>query len=410
MGYEKAHAPIYGYMKGHRHTIPLHLVHYARTVSIFRLLNRLDLGRVLNVGGADGYHSVLLRRLFGVETVTLDLNHDRLRIAGERYSLSVCRGDALDIPFANGSFDTVLCIETIEHVENAQRVVDELRRVAARNVVLSTESFFDHEAQKGHFQDYLRETHPRFFREVDPVRPSDVSHFTAEDFRRLFGTDDLGMYGQFSRKEMEIPADIGTVREHVLAMTRNLEPGKRSKVIVHYAKDGRGPQCGAGLSDGALVEGIVSDEPLFALRRDEEMLAEDRENERRVAAWHEEKGRCAVIEPDGPPALEIGEPGARGMTMRWLTADDNERSPRFCTRKVVLEPGGASPGRSTPWEHQLHVLSGSGWLVERDGETPLAPGTTVLVRDGVWFMVHNDTDAPLEYLDIIPSITQFFGR
>lgn len=409
MGYEKAHAPIYGYMNGYRHTIPLHLVHYARTLSIFRLLNTLDLGRVLNVGGADGYHSVLLERLFGVEVVTLDVNLDRLRLAARRYGLRTCHGDALDIPFVDGSFDTVLCVETIEHIEAPQRVVDELRRVALRNVVVSTESFYDTEEQKSQFQDYLRETHPQFFRAVDPVRPSDVSHFTADDFRCMFGTDSLALYGQFSRKEMEISGDIDAVRRHVLSMTEGLVPGKCSKVIVHYAKDD-GVQAGAGLPVNALVEGIVSAEPMFPLERDAVMEHEDRENRRRVEAWHEEKGLCAVVRPDGPPLLDIDEPGARGMSLQWLTADDNERSPRFCTRRVVLQPGGATPPRETPWEHQLYVVAGSGWLVERDGETRMTPGTTVLVRDGVWFMVHNDADHELEYLDIIPSITSYFGR
>lgn len=57
MPYAKIHAPIYGYMKGGRHTIPLHLVHYARTFSIFKLMNTLEFSSVLNIGGAEGYHS-----------------------------------------------------------------------------------------------------------------------------------------------------------------------------------------------------------------------------------------------------------------------------------------------------------------------------------------------------------------
>lgn len=409
MGYEKAHAPIYGYMKGHRHTSPLHLVHYARTLSIFRLLNTLDLGRVLNVGGADGYHSALVERLFGAPVVTLDLDAHRMRLARGRFGLEACQGSALDVPFADASFDTVLCIETIEHIDDPRRVVDELKRVAARNVVVSTESFYDSEEQKGWFRDYLRETHPRFFRAHAPVRPADVSHFTAEDFRALFGTRDLGIYGQFSHKQREFVGDIEAVREHVLAMTEGLQPGKRSKAVVHFAHGPR-EQGGARLPVRELVEAVVRDEPLFPLRRDEEMRREDREARRLALARHEEKGRCAVVRPGDAPALDIAEPGARGMTLRWLTADDDERSPRFCMRSVRLEPGGATPWRVTPWEHQLYVLAGSGVLAEDGRETPLEPGTAVLVREGVGFAVRNDGDGPLEYLDMVPSITQFFGR
>ena len=409
MGYEKAHAPIYGYMKGHRHTIPLHLVHYARTLSIFKLLNTLDLGRVLNVGGADGYHSVLVERLFGAPVVTLDLDAHRMRLARGLHGLDACQGSALDIPFADASFDTVLCIETIEHIDEPARVVDELKRVAARNVVVSTESFYDSEEQKAWFRDYLRETHPRFFRANDPVRPADVSHFTADDFRGMFGTGDLGLYGQFSYKQREIVGDIETVRAHVLAMTEGLEPGKRSKIVVHFAHGSR-EQGGARLPVRELVEAVVGDEPLVPIRRDDEMRREDGEARRLAEAWHGEKGRCAVVRPGEVPALDIAEPGARGMTLRWLTADDDERSPRFCMRSVRLEPGGATPRRANPWEHQLYVLAGSGALVEDGRETPLEPGMAVLVREGVGFTVRNEGDGPLEYLDMVPSITQFFGR
>jgi len=61
MPYEQAHAPIYGYMKGWKHTIPLHLVHYARTFSIFKVLNtgyRLKPGHFLKPG-----HSFLIKEL-----------------------------------------------------------------------------------------------------------------------------------------------------------------------------------------------------------------------------------------------------------------------------------------------------------------------------------------------------------
>ena len=81
MPYQRVHGPFYGYMRGGRHTIPLHLVHYARTFSILRLLNRIRFKTVLNVGGAEGYQSSLLERLFGVRTVTIDLMRDWIRDA-----------------------------------------------------------------------------------------------------------------------------------------------------------------------------------------------------------------------------------------------------------------------------------------------------------------------------------------
>ncbi|WP_243367917.1 methyltransferase domain-containing protein [Fundidesulfovibrio soli] len=412
MGYRQAHAPIYGYMRGFRHTIPLHLVHYARTFSIFRLLNTLDLGSVLNVGGADGCQSHLVRTLFGKPVTTVDIDEGALAIARERFGLEVALGSALDLPFAGDSFDTVLCIETIEHIRDPGRVVAELTRVARRNVIVSTESFFDSEEQKRAFLLYIRETHPQFFRERDPVTPGDVSYFTREDFHAHFGTRKLRFLPQFSSKQAEIIGSIEAVREHVRDMTENIQPDRRSKVIVHYSKGAPAPNP-SPLDEDDILRAIVTEGPLFpmpSLERDEEMLAEDEENLERIARFHEEKAFCAVTTPDGVAETPIEETGAVGMSMRWLTRDDLERSPRFCTRLVTLAPGGRTPERETPWEHQLHILSGKGLLVERTRETELAPGATVLVREGLGFRVENAGDEPLSYLDIIPSITHYFGR
>lgn len=409
MGYRQAHAPIYGYMRGFRHTIPLHLVHYARTFSIFRLLNTLDLGSVLNVGGADGCQSHLVRTLFGKSVTTVDIDKGALTIARERFGLDVALGSALDLPFADNSFDTALCIETIEHIRDPGRVVAELTRVARRNVIVSTESFFDSEEQKRAFLLYIRETHPQFFRQRDPVTPGDVSYFTREDFFAHFGTRELRFLPQFSGKQAEIPGDIEAVRERVRAMTENIAPDRRSKVIVHYAKCEPAPNP-SPLPEDQILRAIVSEGPLFPMERDEEMLAEDAENQERIARFHAEKAFCAVTTPEGVPETPIEEAGAVGMSMRWLTRDDLERSPRFCTRLVTLAPGGRTPERATPWEHQLYVLSGKGLLLERERETELPPGATVLVREGLSFRVENAGDEPFVYLDIIPSITHYFGR
>ena len=183
MGYEKAHAPIYGYMKGYKHTSPLHLVHYARTFSIFKLLNKIKMGKTLNVGGADGYQSFLINTIFGCDVTTLDVNKSSLKIAEKKYGLKIKLGSALNLPFEDNSFDTVICIETIEHIEGSERVISELKRVSRKNTIISTESFFDSDEQKDSFLLYLHETHPQFFRAKKPVQPSDVSYFTIDDFK-----------------------------------------------------------------------------------------------------------------------------------------------------------------------------------------------------------------------------------
>jgi SAM-dependent methyltransferase len=46
-------------------------------------------------------------------------------------------GDALALPFADATFDTVIAFETLEHLREPSRALAEFRRVARKNIVLS---------------------------------------------------------------------------------------------------------------------------------------------------------------------------------------------------------------------------------------------------------------------------------
>ena len=409
MPYEKIHAPVYGYMKGYKHTIPLHLVHYARTFSIFKLLNKISLGKVLNVGGADGYHSYLIQKLFNVRTVTLDVNEKSLEFAASKFGLSVKRGSALDIPFDDDSFDSVLCIETIEHIEDPIQVVNELKRVAKKNVIISTESFFDSHAQISQFLMYIRETHPQFFRCVNPASASDVSYFTRDDFHVLFDSKDLSFYPQFSSKQAETIDSIEGVRNKVKKMTEGIEVNRQTKVIVHFQKKASS-ETEKLLTEETLLRGIISDSPLFELEYDKEMRAEDEANIQRLKEWHKEKSFCRIVDSESSIRLPIEEEGAKNMTLQWILPDDLERSPSFCTRKVTLGANGKTPNRKTSWEHQLYILSGKGELLEKGRKTRLKPGMGIQIRPYLSFEVINTSIEELVFLDIVPSITSFFGR
>lgn len=409
MPYEQAHAPIYGYLKGWRHTLRLHLVHYARTFSIFKVLNTIQLGKVLNVGGADGYHSYLLEQLFNADVTTMDIKEHALTVAKKRYGLKTKHGSALDIPYPDDTFDTVVCIETIEHIKDSERAVSELLRVARHHLLISTESFFDSEEQKQAFLCYIRETHPQFFSCKNPIKPGDVAYFTLHDFERLLGGRPFKTFAQFSDKHMEILGNIDEIRRHVRSMTSNLKPSKKTKIILHCPlSDCKPNPC--PLTDEALLEQIVLGAPLFPINIDEEMRKEDEENIARVEHWHSEKAYAIKIPEGSTPILTIDEPGAEGMSLSWLTVENLERSPMFCTRRVSIEPQGHTPERGTPWEHQLHILTGQALLVEPGRATTLSPGDTIHIEPNHIFQIRNETKNRLTYLDIIPSISTLFGR
>jgi ubiquinone/menaquinone biosynthesis C-methylase UbiE len=99
--------------------------------------------RVLDLGSGMGGGLVALRRA-GLDVVGLDYNPAYCRIAqlrGQRYGLrlplAVGAGEAL--PFAEGSFDAVICLDVLEHVQQPERVLAEMHRVLRPGgVVLTT--------------------------------------------------------------------------------------------------------------------------------------------------------------------------------------------------------------------------------------------------------------------------------
>lgn len=105
--------------------------------------SRLDLApgeRVLDVGCGEGRHTLSAWLEYPVHAVGLDLSaHDLGTAAGRRDEfadsapedarVSFLRGSALDLPFADASFDVVVCSEVLEHIHDHRGVLAEIARV-----------------------------------------------------------------------------------------------------------------------------------------------------------------------------------------------------------------------------------------------------------------------------------------
>jgi SAM-dependent methyltransferase len=92
-----------------------------------------DIRSVLDVGCGDGR---LFHRLPpGIEAVALDVSYASVRNVRGR---ALC-ATSVDLPFADRSFDLVLCCETIEHLPDDvfQRTLDELARVSRRSILIT---------------------------------------------------------------------------------------------------------------------------------------------------------------------------------------------------------------------------------------------------------------------------------
>jgi SAM-dependent methyltransferase len=98
--------------------------------------------RLLDLGCGFGRHSYQAARL-GAEVVAFDASADEVRkvqdtfgamaVAGELDAQSVrvgaVQGDALELPFADGSFDRVIASEVLEHIPADETAMAELARV-----------------------------------------------------------------------------------------------------------------------------------------------------------------------------------------------------------------------------------------------------------------------------------------
>ena len=121
----------------HQHGELVHAEHLAR----YRLAAQLANGRrVLDAACGEGYGTAILAEGGASTAVGIDVDEATVAHAAQRHGLEFRVADVGALPFEDGSFDLVVSFETIEHVPEPERVLDELARVTAPDglLVIST--------------------------------------------------------------------------------------------------------------------------------------------------------------------------------------------------------------------------------------------------------------------------------
>ncbi|WP_316528314.1 SAM-dependent methyltransferase [Kitasatospora brasiliensis] len=103
------------------------------------MAQRLRLGsgaRLLDVGCGVGAPAVRIARRTGAEVTGIAVSREQIaradelaHTAGLRGQVSFRQADAMDLPYADASFDAVLAIESMPHMPDRGRVLREMRRV-----------------------------------------------------------------------------------------------------------------------------------------------------------------------------------------------------------------------------------------------------------------------------------------
>jgi len=110
-----------------------------RCLAALSVFPREEVASLVDVGCGDGYfcHWIAGKRKIG-RVVGTDISRPRLERAGLLYpEVEFVWGSLPRLPFADGEFEVVTCIEVLEHQMDPGAVVRELARIASRYVVVT---------------------------------------------------------------------------------------------------------------------------------------------------------------------------------------------------------------------------------------------------------------------------------
>ncbi len=88
---------------------------------------------VLDLGCGGGFMAAALAKrgtiVTGVDPSERAIDLARRRAQEDQLEIAYCVGSGESLPFADGAYDIVVCVDVLEHVEDLDRVLLEVRRV-----------------------------------------------------------------------------------------------------------------------------------------------------------------------------------------------------------------------------------------------------------------------------------------
>lgn len=131
------------YEKGKKRNIMQTLWHGEKWRVLQGLLDK-DSRKILDLGCASGYITYKIHKALPEALVVGgDVSDKFIKFAKARYNgVTFVFADAHKLPFPNGSFDTIVCTETLEHVVKPKKVLSEIKRCLNKEgyLILSMDS------------------------------------------------------------------------------------------------------------------------------------------------------------------------------------------------------------------------------------------------------------------------------
>jgi 2-polyprenyl-6-hydroxyphenyl methylase/3-demethylubiquinone-9 3-methyltransferase len=175
---------------------------------VLRELAGEPLGRVLDVGCGDGTFAARLAQR-GMHVIGLDPAPTALERARAAHPKLDFVGPASDgrLPFDDGSFDAVTCVNVLQHVVDTQSLLSEVRRVLTPGGLLAAAVPFH-----GRLRNVLIAL-GAFERHYDPLAP-EVRFYTARSLRALLHGFGFGGVALRARGGMPV------LRDTLIALAR----------------------------------------------------------------------------------------------------------------------------------------------------------------------------------------------
>ena len=127
-----------------------------------RAITGLAPGRAIDIGAAGGGNTRVLRE-HGWDAVALEYGADGAAVAHER-GLATLRGDATNLPLADDSLDLVIAFDVLEHLQDDDAAVAEVRRILRPGgtylvaVPADPRLWSSHDVAVDHVRRYTRDT------------------------------------------------------------------------------------------------------------------------------------------------------------------------------------------------------------------------------------------------------------
>lgn len=101
-----------------------------RVKTVLKFLDIKESDKVIEIGCEAGYllkHLLIAKEVMGLDIAKNALEDAKKNTKSDKVKF-IC-ADASNIPFANAYFDKVICSQTLEHLDNPDRVVKEVSRI-----------------------------------------------------------------------------------------------------------------------------------------------------------------------------------------------------------------------------------------------------------------------------------------